>query len=461
MAGLRLGGLASGMDTEAVITQILAVESQGKNKLTGRQWQVEARKAALDTIAIKLRGLRTAAEDLRSVGQWANVQKVSSADTSKLTARSTAGAAVGTFEVNVVQLARADQRFYELSGTDPGETSITINGVETKIPAGATKDQTAAAINANAQAPAYASIVDGRLVLSGKQTGVALNVTSSEWGEKTELARPAREAEYRIDNGATLYKSPSNTVTGLPGVEMTFAAVGATTVTVGPPGPDQDAIKAKAKAFVDTYNQTIDLVREKLTEERVKSPATKAEFGKGVLRGDSGLTAVMNSLRGAMGQIYEGDTTSAATKNPDAFNQLADIGIAVPSAQTSGTVSADRLQGKLVLDDAKLTAALATDPYAVRRLLGGVGAIDGFSQEVNRLVEPVARASDGVLASRASTADRELTRIREQSERIDARLKVTEARLRAQFSAMEKAMSASQSSSSWLSGQISGLPTWS
>ena len=45
--------------------------------------------------------------------------------------------------------------------------------------------------------------------------------------------------------------------------------------------------------------------------------------------------------------------------------------------------------------------------------------------------------------------------------RVDARLEAKEKRLKAQFAAMEAAMSASQTQGAWLAGQINGLPSWS
>jgi flagellar hook-associated protein 2 len=216
-------------------------------------------------------------------------------------------------------------------------------------------------------------------------------------------------------------------------------------------------MKAKVKAFVDAYNSTIDLVRSKLSEQRVQSPSTQSDYGKGVLRSDPGLTAVLANLRSAMGETFKGDL---ASPNPAEFNQLADIGISVPSAQASGAVTADRLAGKLSIDDAKLTAALTSDPVAVRRLLGGLSDTPGATQRLSSILDPVARVGDGDLAQRSTMTDREVSRIKDQQLQMDARLKLKETRLRAQFTAMEQALSSTQSTTSWLSGQISGLASW-
>ena len=463
MAGLTLGGLASGMDTDAVIAQLMSVEAQGKTRLLGQQYRTEARKTGLDQIATKLRALKTAVEDMRSVTTWKTIQSVESSDSAKVGATFKSGAAIGIYSIEVTQLARADQRFYTYAA-DPAASSITIQAgtdpaVSVAIAAGADVNAAAAAINAKTDAPAYATVVDGQLVLSGKKTGVDLTVTAGQLTEDAAKRRASRMAEYKID-GVAQTPSASNTVTGLAGVELQLKGITTSpvSVTVGSPGPDQTAMKAKVKAFVDAYNSTIDLIKGKLEETPVKSPVTQADYGKGALRGDPGLSGLLSKLRTAMGETFVGDPGSP---NPTAYDQLADIGISVPTAQTSGAVTADRLAGKLVIDDVKLTAALTNDPTAVRRLMGGLSGIDGATQRLGGILDPVSRLGDGDLAKRTEMIDREVARIKDAQLAMDRRLKLKEERLRAQFTAMETALSSTQSSMSWLNGQISGLAGWS
>jgi flagellar hook-associated protein 2 len=466
MAGLTLGGLASGMDTNTIITQLMAIEGQGKTRLLGQQYRTEARKTALDQIATKLRALKTATEDMRSVSSWKTVQTVTSSDTTKIAATFKEGAAIGAYSIEVSQLARAEQRFFTYGAPNPAATTINFKttadpldptqgdpadpGIDIAIPAGADANAAAAAINAKSDSPAYASVVGGQLVLSGKKTGTPLFASGSQLTEDAAKLRAHRLAEYKIDGGPVI-QSASNTVTGLTGVEMTLKSLttGPVTVEVGAPGPDQTAMKAKVKAFVDAYNSTIDLVKSKLEEQTVKTPTTQSDYGKGVLRGDPGLSGLLSKLRVAMGEQFAG--------NPDGFNELSDIGVGVPGAQAGGTSSPDRLAGKLVIDDAKLTAALTNDPNAVRRLLGGIDGAPGATQRIAELIDPVSRLGDGDIAQRTESITREVNRIKDAQVAMDRRLKLKEERLRAQFTAMETALNASQANQSWLTGQINGM----
>jgi flagellar hook-associated protein 2 len=457
MAGLTLGGLASGMDTNTIITQLMLIEGQSKLRLQGRQYAAQQTKTALDQMGTRLRGLQSAADDLKSAGAWGNVQTVNSSDPARVGARFLSGAAVGSFSIEVTKLARADQRFYTQAAPPGAATEIDINGVKIQIAAGSTLEQTAAAINGKADSPAFASVVGTELVLSGKQTNVALTVTDTFLTEDLAKRRAPSPAEFRIDGEpappALPYTSNSNTVTNaLPGVELTLKSLttGPVAIEVGPPGPDQAALKTKVKAFVDAYNSAIDLIKTKTEEQAVKTPTLQSDYGKGVLRGDIALLSVQSQMRQFVSSVIPADPASTA------YDRLADIGISVPSSSGS---KEDRLAGKLVIDDAKLTAAIQADPTAVRRLFGGVTGVDGLAQGLTKILEPVADLTGGSLSQRATQSTRESSRIADQLTAMDARLKVKEERLRRQFTAMETALAASQNQTSWLSGQIAGLTT--
>ena len=131
------------------------------------------------------------------------------------------------------------------------------------------------------------------------------------------------------------------------------------------------------------------------------------------------------------------------------INDLGDIGIAIPKA--TGTSSADAKAGKLVLDEAKLTAALDTDFTAVKSFLGT------FSAEVETFVKAQTGGS-GIIDSRIANGDRTIKRVQSQIDRANERLDAREKRLKAQFTAMEIALQNSQTQGAWLQGQIAGLP---
>jgi flagellar hook-associated protein 2 len=130
------------------------------------------------------------------------------------------------------------------------------------------------------------------------------------------------------------------------------------------------------------------------------------------------------------------------------INDLGDLGIGIPKA--TGTSSADAKAGKLVLDDARLTAALDSDFTAVKSFLST------FSKDVETFVKGQTGGT-GIIDDRIKSGDRQNKRIQDQLDKANERIDAREKRLKAQFAAMEAALQNSQTQGAWLAGQINGL----
>ncbi len=234
---------------------------------------------------------------------------------------------------------------------------------------------------------------------------------------------------------------------------------GPITVTVGAPGTDTEAITRKVQAFVDAYNATLDMIRTKLDERPVPDPRSQEDIQNGVadtrlstqrtagtLYADRQLNDMLTGFRQA---IY---TTVAGTVR--GLGSLTDIGIS--TGAISSTTSQDTLKGKLTLDTRRLADALTNDPNGVRTLLAGTDGAGGFARDFERLINEQVK-SGGILDSRVTGADDELRVLRAQMAQMDTRLELRQKALQAQFTALEVAMSKSQTQSAWLSGQLAGL----
>jgi flagellar hook-associated protein 2 len=457
-----LSGLASGVDTGSIVDQLISLERQQNARLGLRKSAAQARQTALKDIATKLNALRTAAQDLSSAGTWATSQTVESSAPTKVAATLTAGAGIGGTTIQVDRLASSAQRGYAWV---PDTTERTLTVANTKDPsstvtiqvkANATAAEVAAALNASVASPVGAAVVkdaDGneRLVLNARKTGQdsAFTVTTAGLaaGQMTEETAYQKlgtvlDAAYRLNGGTTVLPSQSNTLADVvPGLKLQLKGVtaGFETITVGSPATDTDAMKTKIKAFVDAYNAVVTTTRAKVTEKSIADARTTTDAAKGSLFGDSGLLGMLSALR-----VRMGDPVSGAT----GLDQLADIGVAVPKA--TGSTSQDAKEGKLAIDDAKLSAALAADPAKVRDLF------EGFSAGLESFIKTQTGAS-GVLDMRDKSAAEEIKRITTQADLAETRLQAKEKRLKAQFAAMETALLNSQSQSAWLSGQLSSL----
>jgi flagellar hook-associated protein 2 len=443
--GIQFTGLASGLDTEAIITQLMAVERQPRTRLTLRQVAVQAQSDSLGAIRAKLTSLSLATTGLSSAALWAPTQSVDTTDATKVTARRTGGAGPGGYQLEVTSLASSEQRTFTLGDTSAAST-VTLNGIDVAVPAGADVDAVAAAINAKSDAPVFAVNVNGSLVLSSKKTGKDFGFTVSGDAPLTAgNVKAGADAVYTLDGAPQT--SPTNVVAnGIPGVELTLRAPTSSpiTVNVGTPAPDKAQTIAAVKTFVSAYNDVVTKLRAELTEKRVANAATTADAQKGDLFGDPLLSSMLDDMRTVISSTTVGGRA------------LADIGISTGTA-TGGAATADSIDGKLTIDESALSAALDADPAAVQKLLGGVTDTPGFAQAFTAKLLPVTRA-DGLLQSRLDAAASSITTIKDQLDDMDRRLTMREDHLRKQFSALELALQRSQAQSTDLASRLASLP---
>jgi flagellar hook-associated protein 2 len=456
-SSLGLTGLASGVDTSAIVDQLMAIDRQSTTRITYRQSNVTGMQNSLKAIAAKLTALKDAATALSSDDTWKQTQTAASSDPARVTAALTSGAGIGGHTIQVSRLASAMQRGFSFPGGQAGQISIAYNTgtpqtLNIDVTATSTLQDVANSINAATGGPVAAAIVknsDGqdRLVLSARKTGSASDFTVTANGllsadaTYTTQNTANLDAQYSLD-GAPAVTSTTNTLeSAIPGVRLTLKGVStsAATITVSEPDVNRDGVAAKVKTFVDAYNSLIDMTRGALTEKPVNSPTNSSDAALGSLYGDTGMESMLNSLRRQMGDIVAGA----------GINDLADLGISVPGA-TGGTVSEDGKAGKLVIDSNKLTAALNADWTSVK------GYFTGFSTSVTNYVKTQTGGS-GLIDKRLDSSNRNQKLLQSQLDSMNERLDAKETRLKAQFAAMESAMAASQTQQAWLTSQIASL----
>lgn len=452
---VNIGGLASGLDTNAIVAQMMQIERVPRTKLDTKAALVTARQNLLQDFQSRLRAVEAAARDLRSATLWSQSQTVETSDPTRVRAAIGVGAGVGGYQVEVTQLANSAQRTYAFTAPAAAGT-IAIDGHDTAVAADATIDDVIAAINGDSDATVWAAKTDdGTLVLSSRRTGdtgtgfIAVTDGSGALAENVARAKQGRDALFTVD-GVAGSSSTNETSAAIPGVRLTLSGVttvsGPVTVTVGAPGADTATIEGKLRAFVDVYNSTVDAIRAKLNEKTVPNPANAVERQKGLLHGDTMLSGLLSQMRQLVYEPLRG--------LPAGMDSLADLGISTGSA--SATVSQDALAGRLTLDTAKLRSALASDPDGVKALLAGVDGVGGWARGFEDLVHRVS-TTGGTMSSRIDGAGSELKRLQASMAQMDKRLEIREQTLRAQFTAMEAALAASQSQGQWLAGQLAAL----
>ena len=457
----NVSGLVSGLDTNALISQLLSIEARPQVRIQQKQSVEELRQTALRDVQTRLTNLKTAVTGLRDVATWGDSQSVDSSDSTKVVATRTAGAAAGAFALTITDLARADQyKSATLTSIASGGTltvGVGASSIGVTVAAGASLATVAGAINGASGTPVYASVVNSQLVLSSRSTGAASTIAiTGDSALTTELgftrSITASDAHYNLDGVAMT--AASNIVTdALPGIQLVLkaATASAVTVSVGAPTPNTATIQAKIQAFVDQYNSTIDFIRTKTTEKKVASPQNGSDRAKGVLSGDPALTGLLTSMRAAVSDIFSG--------RPAATKTLAQVGLSTGTASGTAAVSQDSVAGKLTLDTAKLSTKLTESLLDVKALFTNVSdayATKGVAQRLDTLLTAQV-GSAGSFTSRLASGDATIARAKKESADWDLRLAAKEKALRAQYTRMETALSRAQSQGQWLSGQISRL----
>ena len=470
---INFGGLASGLDTNSIIDQLMAIERQPQTRLKLRQQQIDTRKTALSDIETRLKNLQLAAQDLKSPTLWLDTQSVDVNDATKIAATRTGGAGTGGYQVRIDTLASASQHWFTYTPPAADQTisfdyaPTTAGGAATKhyavtLTAGTTIDDAAAAVNSSSDSPVYASVItmsDGtkQLAFSSKSTGdlsdFSISGAGGVLGPETKSVTGAN-ATGNV-NGAA-FTSQTNVVdNAIPGISLTLKGVtpagSPVTVTVGAPGPNKDAIAAKVQAFVDQYNSTVSFVRSKLDEKPVPNATTTSDMNKGVLYGDTALSGLLGQMRVAMTNLYTADGTVK-----DGFQRMLDIGVSTGKSTGSGAINQDSVSGKLSFDKDAFMTALSKDAPSVRKMLSGAAGAGGFAQAFDGLLTPVVQA-DGTIDQTIRGQDALRRSLSDQISRMDDILAKKQETLKQQFAAMEAAMQASQSQGQWLSGQLAAL----
>ncbi len=122
MSTIQLPGLLTGIDTNTIISQLMAVEQRTRDMYMDRKSLWEERKDALSTLQTKLESLRNSVKAL-SDSQELRAFKISSSDSDILTAEATYSAFEGNHSVEINQLATAE-RWVHTTGLEYTEDCV-------------------------------------------------------------------------------------------------------------------------------------------------------------------------------------------------------------------------------------------------------------------------------------------------------------------------------------------------
>ncbi|GAV22552.1 flagellar filament capping protein FliD [Carboxydothermus pertinax] len=476
---LQIGGLASGLDTKNIVSQLMQVESKPLENLQKKKADLEAVRTAWGEIKTKLSSLYNTINSLMSSSLYTNLTATSS-DATVLTAQAQSTAVKGSYNIQVQTLAQSyiiasNQQTSVTTplNLNPTTFKIAIGGVVQKDSLGnditISLDATDTLVSIrdkinNAKAGVTASIVDNKLLLTANTTGAANSISftaitgdalqalglADTNGNPITTVQVGTDAQVVI-NGLTLTRSSNDISDAIYGVNLTLKKTGTVTLTVD---NDTATIIDKVKTFVSQYN---DLMND-LATKTAYDATTKT---KGVLFGDSTARQVMAELREIVGSTVAGLTTQATYgNNTYTLNNLMAVGIS-----TSGK------EATLTLDENKLTAMIKQNPAAVARIFTDdtttnenekKGIIDKLAVYVRNLAVYIVSSDgtthyDAILTSKDKSLADQIKLAQENIDKFNDYLARKEEELWAKFTQLESVMSQLQSQSNWLAAQLSGL----
>lgn len=459
MADITFSGLATGMDTDSIVKQMMEIERRPIARLEQQKESEATRLKAFKQFDDLLNGLR---ETVGSMNITSEVRQssVNISESAPFTATSKGGGS-GSYDVAVLQLAQVQksvasgvsstsdailgQGTFNVGGTviQVDENNNSLLGLQESINAVADKTGVKASIINDGS-----GVTPYRLVLTGQDATKSFEAVAELSGETLgfETVRPAQSAIVKVD-GVEI-SSASNTLSGaLPGVELHLNSV---SEKVSPESteyrtslidiqPDTTALKDKVQGFVDSYNAVMDWISAGYDRFGASRPsAAEIEDGKedvlsSLVRGDSSINGVKRQLQGLL---------STQINTNGGLTVLSQLGIAT------------QRDGSLTLNEDTLDKALETGFDDVVSLLSGSGTEPGIMKHFNSALLKTTGVSSGLYADKKKSHDNALMDIDSQVARMEMLTEKREATMRAQFGTLELLVSSMNSQSNFLTQQM-------
>lgn len=309
----NFGGIASGLDTNSIVDQLMAVERNPIVLMQQRQSTYQARVDAWSAITTQMSSLRSSVDSLGDLSDFDDLVTVRSSNEDAVEVNVGTGGSTGNLAFTVDQLATSHQAASTTTYTSiadsvgAGTLTISLAGVDHDFTttAGTTVENLAAEINdAEIGVSATALQIDDstvKLVLTSDETGAANQFTASGLGTFDTVSEGQNAVVTMGSDPLTqlVIERPANTITDLvPGVELTLKETTTTPVTIEA-DRDIDGAVERVQGFVEALNGVMNEIR---TQTRFDEGDNDGPLiGDGTLRGIEGeliteVTGLIDSL---------------------------------------------------------------------------------------------------------------------------------------------------------------------
>lgn len=376
----------SGIDTDSIVTQMLAVERRPQDMMKAKVAAMTRAQNAWQAIADKLVAVKTATDALSSIGAAAKLRTVTSSNPSAVGVRTIGGGANASSTVEVTSLAAAHSVLasdtFSAATDSVGARTLTLTTSTGTTATVSSTDGTlsglATAVN-NANLGMSAKVLQTspgvyQLSITANATGAAgaFSATGTGW-TSISTVRQGANAQFTVD-GVSVQRASNVVSDVLDGVELTLQAVTTSAVSVTT-SRDDSAISDKVKAMVTAINDLGGVVKS-----ATKNGKTEAE--RGPLVGEFQARQLMDRIRSVIASpITTADGTSITA---------AELGVTL---QRDGTVK---------FDQEKLSASLRDKPDAVLAALGRTGTSSAAGVSVAGLTNAAVPSNRSITVTQAA-----------------------------------------------------------
>lgn len=413
-SGISFSGLGSGLDTQAIVRQLVSIERLPIQSLQSRRGTEQRRLDLVGDLGELVRGLKDKAEQLATAEDFFAFAATIS-DEAAATVTADSGASQGTHTLDVQRLAATDRWAFDAVGSRTENLSVTageqisfkigttdytltidenqssLDDIASQLEAMAPDEISASVVNTGTEsAPRYQLVIastasgeEGRItdIFSNVgQTGGLLGLPPDGATALTiDYSAPDGNGQSTSTNNITvgndalaeidglLVRRSTNTFTDvIEGVTLELRGLtggDAATVSVE---PDREAVRGQIDEFITAYNEVIDFVNQQQTFTPSDSDEEAGTTG-GLLFGDSILGSVERSLQRALFNV----DLNTVINDTEGFSTLAAVGI-----------EQDR-EGRLSVNSATFDEKFAENLPALMELFVDTDGFDNGGADAN------------------------------------------------------------------------------
>ncbi|MDF2544800.1 MAG: hypothetical protein K0S47_4518 [Herbinix sp.] len=495
---IKLSGLASGMDTESMVSELMKAERQKTTKLNNKITTLEWKQEKWQTLNSKIYKFYTdSLAKMKLQGNY-NTKVATVSDSSKVAVTADINSAVGTHTLKIEQLASsqyitgntvdADNNgkaigrstlLTDLGFSDTDSNVITIKSGAKEVKLGVDSKTTVGGFIDACKKVGISASYDStqkRFFLSSTDSGSAnaFNITASTTDSLkkiglTDITTDTSGDEPLIVADGLAIVQPKNAIVEYNGAKLTsntntLVANGLTFNLKGADkdqtinvvvGKDTEAVYNMVKSFVTGYNELLkemneaynsaaakgydpltDEQKEAMTDSQIEKWETKIKDS--LLRRDDSLNSVINSLRTGLGKTVTVNGKSYGLSSfgikTGAYTEKGLLHIDGNSEDSTVTGSTDKLKKALTEDPETTITALTT-------IMGDLYTDLSDKMKTSTLKSALNLYNDKEMTSKLREYNKSLTS-------LEAKLSTLESKYYKQFAAMESAMSKMNSQSS-------------